>query len=381
MSKRCYYEVLSVSRSATDVEIKGAFRKGAMQFHPDKNPGNQEAEARFKEMNEAYEILKDANKRAAYDRYGHAAFENGGGQGGFHDGFGNDFASSMADIFDDLFGDFMGRSSSSRSNGGRQRGSDLRYNMQISLEEAYSGKAAQINIPTKLSCETCAGSGSSKGTQPQTCNMCQGAGRVRAAQGFFTIERPCPQCAGRGAVIKDPCKTCQGAGQVMKDRTLNVSIPAGVEEGTRIRLSGEGEAGVRGAPAGDLYIFISVKPHQIFHREGSNLLTRIPLSMVRATLGGALDVPGPDGKTHRLEIPEGTQNGKQFKIKAKGMPILRSKEFGDLYVEVQIETPQKLTKRQKELLQEFEKESSEKNNPEMASFFSRVKDFFEGRSA
>jgi molecular chaperone DnaJ len=370
MAKRDYYELLGVSRTATEAELKSAFRKLAMQHHPDRNPGDKDCEHRFKEINEAYDVLKDADKRAAYDRFGHAAFEHGSGG----HGFGSDFASSFADIFDDLFG--MGGRRSRAS--GRERGADLRYNMEISLEEAFVGKTAQIRIPTPVTCEACSGSGAKAGTRPRACPTCGGQGRIRHAQGFFTLERTCPACQGRGQVIEDPCPSCSGSGRVTRERTLSVNIPAGVEDGTRIRLAGEGEAGVRGGPAGDLYIFLSIESHQFFQRDGADLHCRVPISMVAAALGGSFDVPTIDGGKTKVKVPEGTQSGRRFRLHAKGMPVLRSKQVGDMYVQVVVETPQKLTKRQRDLLMEFEKMSSHETQPESSGFFTRVKDFFDG---
>jgi molecular chaperone DnaJ len=368
------YETLGVTRSADDAALKSAFRKLAMQYHPDRNPGDKEAEAKFKDINQAYEILKDPQKRAAYDRYGHAAFQNGGAPGG-----GDGFGSSMADIFEDLFGSMMGGGGRQRS-GGRERGSDLRYNLEITLEEAFHGKAASIKVPTAISCEPCSGSGAKPGSKPKTCATCGGAGRVRAQQGFFAIERTCHVCQGRGQTIDDPCPTCKGAGRVTKERQLSVNIPAGVEDGTRIRLAGEGEGGLRGGPAGDLYIFLSVKPHAFFQRDGADLYCRVPISMVQASLGGEFSLRGLDGTEVRVKIPEGTQSGRQFRLKSKGMPVLRSRNIGDLHVQVDVETPQNLTKRQRELLMEFEKESSGKTHPESTGFFSKMKDLFEKMS-
>jgi molecular chaperone DnaJ len=376
MAKRDYYEVLSVSRTASDSEMKTSYRKLAMQWHPDKNPGNADCEAKFKEINEAYDCLKDPQKRAAYDRYGHAAFENGnaGGQGGFG-GMGGDFTSAFSDIFDDLFGGMGGRRGARA--GGRERGADLRYNLEISLEEAFNGKTAKIELPTNVACETCSGTGAKAGTQPVQCKTCSGTGRIRHAQGFFTLERTCASCQGRGSVIADPCKSCHGAGRIVKERTLEVAIPPGVEDGTRIRLGGEGEAGMRGGGNGDLYIFLSVTQHQIFQREGADLYCRVPVSMVTATLGGEFDVPTVDGGRSKVKVPEGTQTGKRFRLSGKGMPVLRSRERGDMYVQVAVETPQKLTKRQKELLKEFEKDSSKDTQPESAGFFAKMREFFE----
>ncbi len=371
MSKRDFYETLGVSRSADEKELKSAFRKLAMQYHPDRNPGDDEAERKFKEINEAYDALKDPQTRAAYDQFGHAAFE-GGGPGG-PGGFGPDFSSSMSDIFDDLFGDFMGRRSS-----GRERGSDLRYNLEISLDDAYQGKTAQIRVPTSVGCETCGGSGAEPGTTPQSCTTCNGMGKVRASQGFFTIERTCPACQGRGQTITSPCHDCHGHGRVSKDRTLSVNIPQGVEDGTRIRLSGEGEAGMRGGPAGDLYIFLSIGAHEFFQRDGADLFCTVPLAMGTAALGGDIEVPTVDGGRARVKIPEGTQSGRQFRLKSKGMPVLRSKQHGDLYIQVVVETPVNLSKKQKQLLREFDEASEAKNNPESANFFARVKEFWDG---
>ena len=372
MSKRDYYEVLGVTRTCTEVELKAAFRKQAMQHHPDRNPGDKDCEHRFKEINEAYDVLKDGDKRAAYDRFGHAAFEHGMG-GGAH-GFGADFGTTFADIFEGIFG--MG---SARGRGtGRERGSDLRYNMEISLDEAFTGKTAQIRIPMSVTCEACSGSGAKAGTKPKQCATCGGAGKIRHAQGFFTLERTCPACHGRGQVIDDPCKVCGGGGRVTRERTLSVNIPAGVEDGTRIRLAGEGEAGLRGGPPGDLYIFLEVAPHEFFQRDGADLHCRVPISMTSAALGGEFEVPAIDGSKAKVKVPAGTQTGRRFRLAGKGMPVLRAKQTGDMYVQVAVETPQNLTKRQRELLAEFEKLSSEDTQPESAGFFSRVKEFLDG---
>jgi molecular chaperone DnaJ len=373
MSKRDYYEILGVTRSCTEIELKAAFRKLAMQHHPDRNPGDRDCEHRFKEINEAYDVLKDGDKRAAYDRFGHAAFEHGGMGGGMH-GFGADFGSTFADIFEGIFGmgGVRGRGS------GRERGSDLRYNMEISLDEAFTGKTAQIRIPTSVTCEACSGSGAKAGTKPKPCATCGGAGKIRHAQGFFTLERTCPTCHGRGQVIDDPCKVCGGGGRVTRERTLSVNIPTGVEDGTRIRLAGEGEAGLRGGPPGDLYIFLEVAPHEFFQRDGADLHCRVPISMVSAGLGGEFEVPAIDGSKVRVKVPAGTQTGSRFRLAGKGMPVLRAKQTGDMYVQVAVETPQNLTKRQRDLLAEFEKLSSEETQPESAGFFSRVKEFLDG---
>jgi len=373
VSKRDYYEVLGVTRTCTEVELKAAFRKLAMQHHPDRNPGDKDCEHKFKEINEAYDVLKDGDKRAAYDRFGHAAFEHGG-PGAAH-GFGAEFATSFADIFEDLFG--MGGGRRGARGQGRERGSDLRYNMEITIEEAFQGKTAQIRIPTSVTCEACSGSGAKAGTKPKVCATCGGAGKIRHAQGFFTLERTCPVCQGRGQTIDDPCTVCAGSGRVTRERMLSVNIPRGVEDGTRIRLAGEGEAGLRGGPAGDLYIFLALAPHTLFQRDGADLHCRVPISMVTAALGGEFEVPAIDGGTARVKVPPGTQSGRRFRLAAKGMPVLRAKQLGDMYVQVVVETPQNLTKRQRELLAEFEKLSSQETQPESAGFFSKVKEFFD----
>jgi len=371
MAKRCYYETLSVERSASDGAIKAAFRKQAMQFHPDRNPGDKNAEHRFKELNEAYEVLKDPDKRAAYDRYGHAAFEHGSGGGA---GFGADFGTTFSDLFEGIFGMAAGRGRGT----GRERGADLRYNMEITLQEAYAGKNAQIRIPTSVTCEACSGSGAKAGTKPKICSMCGGHGRVRHAQGFFTLERTCPNCHGRGQSIDTPCGSCAGSGRVTRERTLSVNIPAGVEDGTRIRLAGEGEAGVRGGPPGDLYIFLSIGAHAFFQREGADLHCRVPVSMVTATLGGEFEVPTIDGGKTKVKVPEGTQSGRRFRLAGKGMPVLRARQSGDMYVQVVVETPQKLTKKQRDLLAEFDRLSSTETHPESTGFLGKVKDFLDG---
>jgi molecular chaperone DnaJ len=373
MSKRDYYEVLGVSRTATDAEMKSAFRKLAMQYHPDRNAGDQEAEVKFKEINEAYQTLSDGQKRAAYDRYGHAAFANGGAGG---PGFGNDFSDFMSDIFENFFGESRGPGG--RGAGGRERGADMRYNLEITLDDAYQGKNAELKIPTSVTCEVCTGTGAKPGSKPKTCPTCAGAGRVRATQGFFSIERTCPNCHGRGETIDDPCGACGGAGRITRERTLSVNIPAGVEDGTRIRLAGEGEAGLRGGPPGDLYIFLSLKPHPFYQRDGADLFCRVPISMVTAALGGEFNVPTLAGAEALVKVPEGTQSGKQFRLKGKGMPVLRSRDMGDLYIQVVVETPQKLSKRQRELLMEFDQGCSKENHPESSGFFSRFREFLDG---
>src|SRR4030088_3857798 len=373
-TKRCYYETLEVERTADESKLKAAFRKLAMKWHPDKNPGDANSEIRFKEINEAYEVLKDGDKRAAYDQLRDAAVRQGAGGSG--PGFGAGFASSFSDIFEDLFGMAGQRG----RGGGRERGADLRYNMEITLEEAFLGKTAQIEIPVSVTCESCSGTGAKAGTKPKTCSMWCGAGRVRQAQGFFTLERTCPGCQGRGQMIEDPCRSCSGSGRVTRERTLSVNIPQGVEDGTRIRLAGEGEAGVRGGPSGDLYIFLSLATHQFFQRDGADLHCRVPISMVQAALGGEFEVPTIDGSKTRVKVLEGTQSGRRFRLHGKGMPVLRSRQVGDMYVQVVVETPQKLTKRQRELLNEFEKLSAQDTHPESAGFFGKVREFLGGRA-
>ncbi|MBN7784436.1 molecular chaperone DnaJ [Ponticoccus gilvus] len=378
MSKRDYYDVLGATKGASADELKKAYRKKAKELHPDRNADNPEAESQFKEINEAYEVLKDADKKAAYDRYGHAAFEGGmgggprPGGGGMH---GNtDFASAFSDVFDDLFGDFMGG-----QRGGRQRaarGDDLRYNLRVTLEEAFNGIQKTINVPTSVQCGSCNGSGAEGGAEPVQCPTCSGMGKVRATQGFFTVERTCPTCSGLGQIIKNPCRTCSGSGRVQRDRALSVNIPAGVETGTRIRLGGEGEAGMRGGPPGDLYIFVEVTPHKIFEREGRELHCRVPVSMTVAALGGDIEVPTIDGGRSRVKIPSGSQSGRQMRLRGKGMPGLRQPGHGDMFIELAVETPVNLTSRQKELLKEFES-LAEDNNPESTSFFKSVKNFWD----
>ena len=380
MSKRDYYDVLGVSKGASADEIKKGFRRKAKELHPDRNKDNPDAEAQFKEANEAYDVLRDAEKKAAYDRFGHAAFENGMGGGGARPGGGfgqGDFSSAFSDVFDDLFGDFMG---GQRGGGGGRRaarGSDLRYNLRVTLEEAFSGLQKTISVPAAVACSACDGTGAEGGVEPTTCPTCSGMGKVRAQQGFFTVERTCPTCSGLGQIIKNPCKVCAGAGRVEKERALSVNIPAGVETGTRIRLAGEGEAGMRGGPPGDLYIFVEVSDHKLFERDSVNLYCRVPVSMAKAALGGSIEVPTIDGGRGRVQIPAGSQSGRQMRLRGKGMPALRGGGVGDMFIELAVETPVNLTSRQKELLKEFD-DLGEDNHPESKSFFSSVKSFWDG---
>ena len=376
MAKRDYYDVLGIARGADGAEIKKAYRQKAKELHPDRNKDNPDAEAQFKEANEAYEVLKDAEKKAAYDRFGHAAFENGMGGGGGGPRGQADFASAFSDVFDDLFGDFMG----GRGGGGRrssaQRGNDLRYNLRINLEDAYAGLQKTITVPTAVTCSACTGTGAEGGSEPQTCPTCSGMGKVRAQQGFFTVERSCPTCGGLGQIIKNPCQVCHGQGREQKEKSLSVNIPAGVETGTRIRLAGEGEAGMRGGPTGDLYIFIEVKEHALFERDNINLHCRVPVSIATAALGGEIEVPTIDGGRSRVKVPEGSQTGRQMRLRGKGMPSLRGGTTGDMFIELAVETPVKLTARQREILKEFD-QLSEDNNPQGSSFFKSVKSFWD----
>ena len=371
MSKRDYYDVLGVPKGSEAEAIKKAYRTKAKELHPDRNSDNPNAESQFKEVNEAYEVLKDADKKAAHDRYGHAAFEGGGGQGF---GGGGDFSSAFSDVFDDLFGDFMGGGRGGRKQ--QSRGSDLRYNLSISLEEAFAGLQKTINIPSAVNCGSCNGTGAAGGSSPTTCPTCSGLGKVRATQGFFTVERGCPTCSGVGQIIKNPCSSCGGQGTQKKDKALSVNVPPGVETGTRIRLAGEGETAPRGGVSGDLYIFIEVSKHKIFERDGLNLFCRVPVSMAKASLGGEVEVPTIDGGRSRVRIPAGSQSGRQMRLKGKGMPAIKTIQKGDMFIEMAVETPVNLTAKQKELLQEFE-ELSEDNNPQTNSFFSSVKTFWE----
>ena len=374
MAKRDYYEVLGVGRDASEEDLKKAYRKLAMQYHPDRNQGDAGAEGKFKEVSEAYDALKDAEKRAAYDRFGHAAFEGGGGGGA---GGGNPFGGGFEDIFEEMFGRFGGRAGGNRAASGR--GADLRQEVQITLEEAFAGAKKTIRVPSSVQCEACTGSGADGGSaNVQQCGTCRGSGKVRAQQGFFLIERTCPTCSGTGRTIKNPCKICQGAGRVQRDRTLSVAIPAGVEDGTRIRLTGEGEAGLRGAPAGDLYVDVGVAAHPLFQREGPNIMVRVPLRMGQAALGATVEVPSIDGGRSGVKIPPGTQTGDKFRLRGKGFSVLRNNQRGDMYVQVVVETPQNLTAKQRELLEAFEAEAAKggKSSPESEGFFAKVKEFW-----
>ena len=370
--KTDYYALLAVTKTANADEIKKAYRKMAMQYHPDRNPGDKEAEHKFKEISEAYQVLSDYERRAAYDRYGHAAFEQGGGTGGF------EFTGGFADIFDEMFGEILGgggRRGGGNAAQGAQRGTDLRYDLDLTLEEAFNGLDKNITIANSAQCDDCKGQGSAPGTSPVNCPTCKGQGRVRASQGFFTIERACPSCHGAGRVIQNPCKKCGGQGRVRQERTLSVAIPAGVEDGTRIRLSGEGEAGMRGGNPGDLYVILGVQQHPIFQRDGANLYCRVPIPMTTAALGGAIEVPTIDGDIAEVKIDAATQSGQRTRLKQKGMSVLRSSSRGDMYVEVAVETPVHLTKRQKELLKEFiAEDENQKSHPESSGFMDKVKE-------
>ena len=383
MAKRDYYDILGVAKTADEKTMKSAFRKKAMDCHPDRNPDDPEAEARFKELNEAYGILSDAQKRAAYDRMGHRAFEQGGGAGGGQ-GF-QDFGDIFSQIFGGAaggggFGDMFG-GGGGRGRQAAARGSDLRYEMEISLEEAFAGKDMEINVPIAEDCERCDGIGAEPGAKVETCNTCGGAGRVRTQQGFFTMERPCSTCGGQGEYVSNPCTICDGIGQQRVETTLDVSIPAGVEDGTRIRLTGQGDAAPKrqgGGARGDLYLFISLKPHELFERDSANLYCRAPMTMTTAALGGEIEIPTIDGGRSKVKIPEGSQSGKRMRLKGKGMSVLRSNARGDMYVELSVETPTKLTKRQRELLQEFESESGRDTSPASENFLGKAKRFWEG---
>lgn len=382
MAEQDLYKIIGVEQSAGADEIKKAYRKLAMKFHPDQNKDNPQAEEKFKEINQAYDILKDEQKRSAYDRYGNAAFDGsmGGGGGGHPGGMGG--AGAFSDIFEDMFGDFMGGGGGGRRSNAPTRGSDMQYTMEMSLEDAYKGKESTIKIPVNDSCSECDGSGAQKGTSSQSCGTCNGAGRVRQQQGFFTIERACPTCHGEGTFIKDPCKKCSGAGRVRKTKTLKVKIPAGVETGRRIRLTGEGEAGLRGGPRGDLYVMMNVRPHKLFQRDGANLYCRVPITVTRAALGGDIDVPTIEGKRSSVKIPSGTQTGQQFRLRGKGMSMLRSDSHGDMYINIFVETPVNLNKKQQDLLRDLDKsmddgKSAGKNSPESSGFFKKIREFWD----
>jgi len=377
---RDYYEVLGVARGCDDAALKAAFRKMAMEHHPDRNGGCENASSRFKEINEAYSVLSDAQKRAAYDRFGHAGVNGAqGGPGGFG---GADAGDIFNDVFGDVFGEMFG--GGRRQSNGPQRGQDLRYDLEITLEQAYAGAEVEIKVPAAITCEVCDGSGAKPGTSPTVCGSCGGAGRVRATQGFFAVERACPRCGGSGRLVLDPCQTCHGHGQVRRERVLSVRIPAGVDDGARIRLAGEGDAGVRGGPRGDLYLFLSVIPHELFERDGLDLLCTVPVPMTVAALGGDIDAPcllggeNCDGSNRMtVKVPEGSQTGKTVRLKGKGMPSLRSRQRGDLVVELFVETPTHLSARQKELLQELAGLCGEKQNPKSANFVGKAKRFWE----
>jgi len=364
-----YYELLEIERGADDGTIKSSYRKLAMRYHPDKNPGCDDSEARFKAISEAYDCLKDPQKRAAYDRYGHAAFQNGGpGAGGGGQGF-----EGFSDIFETIFGQGFG-------GGQRQdvrRGADLRYDLEISLEEAYHGKATSITVDVSALCTPCNGTGAKPGTAARACTTCKGHGKVRAQQGFFVVERTCPSCHGAGQVIADPCPSCRGEGRVDREKTLEVNIPAGVDEGTRIRLTGEGEAGARGAPAGDLYIFIHVKRHSVFQRDGTTLFAQVPISFTTAALGGIITVPGLDKVEHDIRIPVGIQSGKQLRQRGAGMPVLQGRGHGDMVIQIDVETPTKLSARQKDLLQQFRETETGDECPESQGFFAKIRNMWD----
>lgn len=368
-----YYELLEVSREADDKTIKSAYRRMAMRFHPDKNPGDAEAEARFKQCSEAYDCLKDPQKRAAYDRFGHAAYQQGMGGGGHGGaGMGAEFG-DIGDIFESIFGSAFGGGGAA----GRQqarRGADLRYDMEVSLEEAFQGTQTEISIEVSQTCDSCEGSGAEPGTTKRGCNMCAGHGKVRAQQGFFVVERTCPTCHGRGEVIEKPCRSCGGEGRVDRPQTIEVDIPPGVDSGTRIRLSGKGEAGPFGSPPGDLYIFLHVKRHKVFEREGTTLLTRVPITFTTAALGGAIEIPGIDGEMISVEIPAGIQSGKQLRKRGAGMPVLQGRGRGDMVIEIIVETPTRLTARQKEILRELQETETGEECPQSKGFFDRIKD-------
>ena len=375
MAKRDYYDVLGVNKSATPQELKSAYRKLAVKYHPDKNPGDKNAEDKFKEASEAYGILSDKSKKENYDNFGHAAFENGGGKGGFG-GFGGFSGADFSDIFEDFFGDFGGSSRRGSRKNSNNRGSDLRYDLSISLEEAYAGKKQNIQFSTTEKCNNCKGNGSKPGFEPERCSYCGGNGRVRTNQGFFTVQQTCPQCSGSGEEITNPCSDCNGKGNKQSSKKISVTIPKGVDDGTRIRLAGKGEAGVRGGASGDLYLFINVESHKVFKRSDVNLFFEFPISIADAALGTTIEIPTIDGGKAKIKIPDGTQNGKQFRLRGKGMPFMRRGDFGDLYVQIKTEVPVSLNKEQKELLEKFRKIENERSNPSIKKFFQKAKDFW-----
>ncbi len=389
MAGKDFYEILGVKNNASASEIKKAYRKLAMKFHPDQNKDNPQAEEKFKEINEAYDVLKDEQKRAAFDRYGSSAFDGsmGGGAGGFHSGGTAGFSgAAFSDIFEDMFGDFMGSGGGGqRTRTSAMRGSDIQYTLEMTLEEAHRGKESKIRIPINSKCSACNGSGSADGDKSHTCETCGGTGRIRQQQGFFTIERTCPSCHGEGVSIKNPCKTCGGSGRVHKNKTLKVKIPAGVETGRRIRLSGEGEAGLRGGPSGDLFVMIHVKPHKLFKRDGANLFCKIPITITKAALGGEIEVPTIDGTRASVKIPAGTQTAQQFRMRGKGMRMLRSNSRGDMYIEIFVETPVNLNKKQQNLLKELDKSMNNSgsrniNSPQSNNFFQKIREFWDDLS-
>ena len=373
MSKQDFYDVLGVSKEVDSNSLKSAYRRLAMKYHPDRNPGDSEAEKKFKEISEAYEVLSNPEKKAAYDQYGHDAFTGpGGGQGGFSEGFGSGFG-SFSDIFEDFFGDATGQ----RNNERLKRGEDLKYEMSITLRDAYLGVKKEISYDTLVSCTSCSGTSSENKDGIGSCGSCRGSGRIRASQGFFTVERTCPACGGSGQVITDPCRECNGEGRQRKNKNIEVSIPAGVEEGSRIRLAGEGTAGQNGAEDGDLYIFISIVSHELFDRDGTNIFCNVPISIYEASLGGSVEVPTVSGGRAKVKIPAGTQSGDQLRLSGKGMPALRSVSFGDMIITLNVEIPKNLSQKQKELLKEFDQQSNRDNIPESTGFFDKVKDFWD----
>ena len=373
MAKRDYYEILGTNKSATSEEIKKAYRKSALKYHPDKNKGNKEAEAKFKEASEAYHILSNKERKANYDQFGHAAFENSGGRGGFSN---FDFSNSFSDIFEDFFEGFGESRGRRRGRSSDFRGADLRYDLSISLEDSYNGKKQEINFSSSDKCEVCNGSGAEPGSKPISCSTCGGQGQVRSSQGFFTIQQTCPQCAGSGEQISTPCRECRGIGKKQTKKKISTTIPKGVDDGTRIRLSGKGEAGIKGGGNGDLYIFMSIESHNIFKRSEENLFFEFPISLADAALGTTIEVPTIDGGKAKVKIPAGTQNGKQFRLKGKGMPMMRNRQYGDLYIQAITEVPVSLSREQKNILEQFKKLEDAKTNPIMKDFFEKAKRFW-----